>query len=98
VRGQNTFDNALRRKCLQTLIHLYLFSRYKVDTVHYVSPTDDNALQCERMKSLGMCTTVSNEVGAIIVAQVDQTAVPAFTDSDAVAELIRGRDVVRSAP
>ncbi len=92
VRDQNTFDSRLRRKRLQTLIHLYLFSRYKADSVHYVAPTDDNAAQCERMKSLGIYTAVSNEVGAIIVAQVDQAAVAAFTESDAVAELIRGRE------
>ncbi len=91
VRDQNTFDSRLRRKRLQTLIHLYLFSRYKADSVHYVAPTDDNAAQCERMKSLGIYTNVSNEVGAIIVAQVDQAAVAALTESDAVAELIRGR-------
>jgi isocitrate lyase len=97
VRDQNTFDNALRRKRLQTLIHLYLFSRYNVDSVHYVSPTDDNAAQCERMKSWGIYTAVSTEVGAIIVAQVDQTAVAAFTEPDAIANLIRGREVVGSA-
>jgi isocitrate lyase len=97
VRDQNTFDNALRRKRLQTLIHLYLFSRYKVDTVHYVAPTDDNAAQCERMKALGIYTAVSNEVGAIIVAQVDQAAVTALAESEAIAKLIRGQELVGSA-
>ena len=97
VRDQNTFDSQLRRKRLQTLIHLYLFSRYKVDSVHYVAPTDDNAAQCERMKSLGIYTTVSNEVGAIIVAEVDQTAVRAFTESAAITELTRGQKAAGSA-
>jgi isocitrate lyase len=60
VRDQNTFDESLRRKRLQALIHLYLFSRYQVDSVHYVAPTDDNAAQCERMKAWGIYTTVSN--------------------------------------
>jgi isocitrate lyase len=96
VRDQNTFDDSLRRKRLQTLIHLYLFSRYNVDSVHYVAPTDDNAAQCERMKSWGIYTTVSNEVGAIIVAQVDQTAVAAFTEPDAIATLIRRHQAVRA--
>jgi isocitrate lyase len=96
VRDQNTFDDSLRRKRLQTLIHLYLFSRYQVDSVHYVAPTDDNAAQCERMKSWGIYTTVSNEVGAIIVAQVDQTAVAAFTEPDAIANLIRGQEALGS--
>jgi hypothetical protein len=64
--------------------------------VHYVAPTDDNAAQCERMKSWGIYTTVSNEVGAIIVAQVDQTAVAAFTEPDAIANLIRGQEALGS--
>ena len=97
VRDQNTFHDSLRRKRLQTLIHLYLFSRYQVDTVHYVAPTDDNAAQCERMKAWGIYTTVSNEVGAIIVAQVDQRRVAALTQPDAIANLIRGHDIVGSS-
>ncbi len=90
VRDQNTFDNSLRRKRLQTLIHLYLFSRYNVDSVHYVAPTDDNAKQCDRMKALGIYTAVSNEVGAIIVAQVDQAVVATLTDPASITELIEG--------
>jgi len=97
VRDQNTFDPALRRRRLQTLMHLYLFSRYKVDAVHYVAPTEDNAAQCQRMKSWGIYTAVSNEVGAIIVTQVDQTKVAALTAPDAITELISGPNVVRSA-
>ncbi len=96
VRDQNTYDDALRRKRLQTLMHLYLFSRYNVDSVHYVAPTDDNAAQCERMKTWGIYTTVSNEVGAIIVAQVDQAAVAAFAEPDAIATLIRRPQAVGS--
>ena len=96
IRDQNTFDDSLRRKRLQTLIHLYLFSRYQVDSVHYVAPTDDNAAQSERMKTWGIYTTVSNEVGAIIVAQVDQPAVAAMTEPDAIANLIRGQETVGS--
>ncbi len=94
VRDQNTFDDSLRRKRMQTLIHLYLFSRYQVDTVHYVAPTDDNVAQCERMKSWGIYTAVSNEVGAIIVAQIDQAAVAAFTEADAITNLIRRQETV----
>lgn len=97
VRDQNTYDDSLRRRRLQTLIHLYLFSRYQVDTVHYVAPTDDNAAQCERMKAWGIYTAVSTEVGAIIVAQVDQAAVTTFTEPEAIADLIRGKEMVGSA-
>ncbi len=90
VRDQNTYDTTLRRKRLQMLIHLYLFNRYKVDSVHYVAPTDDNAAQCERMQSMGIYTAVSNEVGAIIVAAVDRSAVESLTQEGAIAALIRG--------
>jgi hypothetical protein len=38
VRDQNTFDEALRKKRLMTLIHLFLVHRYKADSVHYVTP------------------------------------------------------------
>ena len=54
VRDENTFDHSLRQKRLMTLVHLYLLNRYKVSTVHYVAPTDDNAAQCERMKAWGI--------------------------------------------
>jgi isocitrate lyase len=95
VRDQNTFDTALRQKRLMTLVHLYLVSRYKVSTVHYVAPTDDNAAQCERMKAWGIYSSVSDEVGAIIVAQVDRDAVSSLTasDGDGVAKLIRKHDM-----
>ena len=45
VRDQNTFDTALRKKRLMTLIHLFLIHRYQASSVHYVSPTDDNRYQ-----------------------------------------------------
>jgi isocitrate/methylisocitrate lyase len=45
VRGQNTFEEALRKKRLMTLVHLWLVHRYKSDSVHYVSPTEDNRYQ-----------------------------------------------------
>lgn len=62
--------------------------------MHYVAPTDDNsAHQCERMKSWGIYTTLSNEIGAISIAQVDKTAVPALTKPDATINLIRGEEV-----
>ncbi len=95
VRDQNTFDTALRQKRLMTLVHLYLLDRYKVSTVHYVAPTDDNAAQCERMKAWGIYSSVSNEVGAIIVAQVDLEAVNMLTASGSggVSNLVRKQDL-----
>jgi isocitrate lyase len=70
VRDQNTFDKALRQKRLMTLIHLFLVHRYKVSSVHYVSPTDDNRYQAQKMKAHGLFKDVHDEVGDIIVADV----------------------------
>ncbi len=70
VRDQNNFDPALRKKRLMTLAHLFLIHRYKVNSVHFVSPTDDNQRQTVRMKDVGIYTNVHTEVGAIIVADV----------------------------
>jgi hypothetical protein len=55
-----------------TLMHLYLVHRYKVDSVHYVSPTDDNHHQTANMKDLGIFSEVNTEVGEVIVADVDR--------------------------
>ena len=33
-----------------TLVQLFLFHRYKVDSVHYVTPTEDNQRQAEGMR------------------------------------------------
>lgn len=70
VRDQNTFQLAARRKRLMTLMHVFLIERYGSQSVHYVSPTDDNEHQATRMKELGMYTRVATEVGGIIVADV----------------------------
>ncbi len=78
VRDQNTFDPALRKKRLMTLIHLYLIHRYKVVSVHYVSPTDDNRYQTQKMKSQGIFSDVHDEVGDIIVANVEPARIKAL--------------------
>ena len=54
VRDQNTFAPELRRKRLMTLLHLFLIHRYQAAAIHYLTPTDDNRRQCERMLSLGI--------------------------------------------
>ncbi len=71
IRDQNTFDPALRRKRLMTLMHLYLVHRYGAAAVHYLTPTDDNRLQTERMAAIGLFGAVHDEVGDIIVADVN---------------------------
>jgi isocitrate lyase len=71
VRDQNTLDPAMRRKRLMTLMHLFLVHRYRAASVHYLTPTQDNRAQCERMRQIGLFSAVSDEVGEIIVADVD---------------------------
>jgi isocitrate lyase len=75
VRDQNTFDLRLRKKRLMTLAHIFLIHRYKVESVHYLTPTDDNQHQAAKMKDLGIYSQVNNEVGEIIVADVDPTRI-----------------------
>jgi isocitrate lyase len=91
VRDQNTFAEAMRKKRLMTLVHLWLIHRYKADSVHYVSPTEDNRYQTAKMKSHGLFTTVNTEVGQIIVADVDHARVEALLAGDRIAlgKLIR---------
>ncbi len=80
VRDQNTFDESLRKKRLMTLMHLFLIHRYKSVAVHYLSPTDDNQAQTEKMQELGIYDHVANEVGEIIVADVNAEGVAALLD------------------
>ncbi len=80
VRDQNTFDEALRKKRLMTLIHLYLVHRYKADSVHYVTPTEDNQYQAAKMKAHGIFSEVQTEVGQIIVATVNHSRIAQLLD------------------
>jgi len=91
VRDQNTFSGSLRKKRLMTVVHLWLIHRYKADSVHYVSPTEDNQYQTAKMKSHGLFREVNTEVGQIIVADVDQERVAALLapDREALGKLIR---------
>ena len=59
VRDQNTFDESLRKKRLMTLVQLFLIHRYKSDSVHYVTPTEDNQRQTAKMKAHGLFTAVT---------------------------------------
>jgi isocitrate lyase len=82
VRDQNTFDSAFRQKRLMTLNHLFLVHRYKIWAVHYVSPTDDNRYQAQKMKSHGLFSDVHDEVGNVIVADVNADGVKALLAQD----------------
>ena len=85
IRDQNTYDTKLRRKRLMTLTQLFLMHRYKIDSVHYLTPTDDNHRQTEGMKARGLFGAVNDEVGQIIVAEVNKDRVKALIDADRAA-------------
>jgi isocitrate lyase len=91
MRDQNTFAEALRQKRLMSLVHLWLIHRYKAESVHYVSPTEDNQYQTAKMKAHGIFASVNTEVGQIIVADVDHARVQALLAPDraALGRLIR---------
>ena len=80
IRDQNTFDEELRKRRLMTLVTLFMIHRYKAVSVHYVTPTEDNLLQAEGMKVLGIYEEIQTEIGQIIVARVG---------ADRVKELLR---------
>jgi isocitrate lyase len=85
VRDQNTFSEKLRQKRLMTLIHLWLVHRFKADAVYYVTPTEDNIYQTEKMKSHGIFSDVHQDVGEIIVADVNQPRIQELLAPDRVA-------------
>ncbi len=72
VREMSTIDESFRKKRLMTLIHLFLVHRYKIDSVHYLSPTEDNLYQTEKMKTHGVYSEVNNEIGEIIVCDINR--------------------------
>jgi isocitrate lyase len=82
VRDQNTFDCDLRKKRLMTLNHLFLIHRYKIWAVHYVSPTQDNRYQAQKMRTHGLFSDVHDEVGDVIVADVSADGVKALLAPD----------------
>ena len=82
VRDQNTFDTNLRRKRLMTLLHLFLIHRYKAAAIHYLTPTQDNQRAAESMRKRGLFENTYEEVGEIIVADVDQAVVKALVNAE----------------
>jgi isocitrate lyase len=82
VRDQNTYDPSLRRKRLMTLLHLFLIHRYKAAAIHYLTPTEDNQRQSESLKKLGLFDATYDEVGEIIVADVNTAKVAELVASE----------------
>jgi isocitrate lyase len=85
VRDQNTFDPLLRNRRLMTLAHLFLIHRYKAGSVHYVTPTEDNARQTQKLKALGIFSEVHTEIGQIIVATVEARRIGELLAADRTA-------------
>lgn len=94
VRDQNTYAEKLRKKRLMDVIHLWLIHRFKPEIVYYVTPTEDNIYQTEKMKKHGIFSNVYQEVGEIIVADVNQERIDELLASDqkALGKLIRKED------
>ncbi|SEH77398.1 isocitrate lyase [Mycolicibacterium rutilum] len=94
VRDQNTFAEKLRQKRLMSVVHLWLIHRFKAEIVYYVTPTEDNIYQTEKMKSHGIFSDVYQEVGEIIVADVNQPRIEELlaADREALGRLIRKED------
>ena len=94
VRDQNTYSAKLRQKRLMTLVHLWLVNRFKADAVYYVTPTEDNQYQTEKMKAHGIFSAVNKDVGEIIVADVNQARISELLAPDraALQKLIRKED------
>ena len=85
IRDMNTFDGSLRKKRLMTLAHLFLIHRYKTSQVHYLSPTEDNKHQAEKMKRLGLFGNVDIQADLIIVASVDPARINELLNQDKAA-------------
>jgi isocitrate lyase len=89
IRDQNTAPS-IRRRRLMTLVQLFLIHRYGAGSLHYLTPTEDNRSQTQRMQDLGIFTVVRTEIGQIIVADVDRERVSELVrpGGDALEELI----------
>ena len=94
VRDQNTYSAKLRQKRLMTLVHLWLVHRFKAAAVYYVTPTEDNKYQTEKMQAHGIFSNVNKDVGEIIVADVNQARIDELlaADRSALQKLIRKED------
>jgi isocitrate lyase len=89
IRDQNTAPS-IRRRRLMTLVQLFLIHRYGAGSLHYLTPTEDNRSQTQRMQDLGIFSVVRTEIGQIIVADVDRERVSELVrpGGDSLAELI----------
>ena len=96
-RDMNTYDPSLQKKRLMTLAHLFLLHRYKAGFVHYLSPTEDNQHQAQKMKRLGIFGKVDTEAQLIIVAAVNHARIGELLaqDREALKRMIMKQDVAQ---
>jgi len=94
IRDMNTYDPSLQKKRLMTLAHLFLLYRYKTGLVHYLSPTEDNQHQAQKMKRLGIFSKVDTEGQMIIVATVNNARIAELLtpDRESLKRLITKQD------
>jgi isocitrate lyase len=92
IRDQNT-EPTIRRRRLMTLVQLFLIHRYRARSVHFLTPTEDNRAQAQRMQEMGIFTVVRTEIGQIVVADVDRERIEALVrpEGDEIASLVRRR-------
>jgi isocitrate lyase len=90
IRDQQT-DPSIRRRRLMTLVQLFLIHRYGAFSVHYLTPTEDNLAQTQRMKELSVFSVVRTEIGQLIVADVDRERIAELVrpGAEALTELIQ---------
>ena len=90
VRDQEVYDESLRRKRLMTLLHIFVLHRYKSESIHYLTPTDDNHRMAENLLQLKIFKSIADEVGEIIVADVNRDTVAQLVaeDGEALNQLI----------
>ena len=81
IRDQHTLP-ALRRRRLMTLVQLFLIHRYKVGSVYYLTPTDDNEVQARSMRRHEIFTDLKTEIGQVIVAEVGSARVKELITRD----------------
>jgi isocitrate lyase len=81
-----------------TLVQLFLIHRYRAGSLHYLTPTQDNRSQTQRMQDLGIFSVVRTEIGQIIVADVNRERIVELVGpaAEPLAELI-GKPVLQHA-
>lgn len=70
VKDQNTVKR-FRNRRLMSLLHFFLLHRYKIDLVHYVTPSSDNRLSVQRMIHNGVFRSARTDDPNIIAIGVD---------------------------